>query len=130
MVFPNTSKSFHLTTVFLNNIRFFLTEEKSLQLKSFQLNEFSELPNIFFRTASFRKAIFPNMILRNKKLQNVNFLNIFFSNSHFPNKCFGMPIFQLIDCQSLFAECFCVLVALPNVILRNRKLPNGKIAEW
>ena len=75
---------------------------------------------------SFQLTTETNMILRNKKLQNVNFL-IFFPNSHLPNKCFGIPIFRLIDCQTFLAECFCVLVALPNT--RNRKLPNGEIAE-
>ena len=44
-----------------------------------------------------------------------------------------MPFFRIVDCKHFskhfFAEYFCHLVGLPNVILRNGKLPNGKIAE-
>ena len=40
-----------------------------------------------------------------------------------------MPFFRIVDCQTFFAEYFCHMVVLLNIILRNGKLPNGKIAE-
>ena len=40
-----------------------------------------------------------------------------------------MPFFRIVDCQTFFAEYFCHMVVLLNIILRNEKLPNGKIAE-